>query len=66
MSAQLLKRLASVKSRMEPDEVTIINPRQPGAGFTDDTWPAECARRLAAAKARGERIIEIQPARLHE
>jgi hypothetical protein len=60
MSATLLRRIKAIKARLHPDEFTIYWNLYPEEGFDLDTWPAEIERRLAEAKARGERVIEIK------
>lgn len=60
MSAALLRRIKAVKAKIEPDECTVYWNDKPDEGFDPDTWPAEIERRLAEARARGERVIEIK------
>ena len=60
MSAALLRRIKAIRAKIDPDEFTVYWNNQPGEGFDLDTWPAEIERRLAEAKARGERVIEIK------
>lgn len=60
MSAALLRRIKAIRSKLDPDEFTIYWNDKPDEGFDPDTWPAEIERRLAEAKARGERVIEIK------
>ena len=60
MSAALLRRIKAIRAKIDPDEFTVYWNNQPDQGFDLDTWPAEIERRLAEAKARGERVIEIK------
>ena len=60
MSAALLRRIKAIRSKLDPDEFTIYWNDKPDEGFDPDTWPAEIERRLAEARARGERVIEIK------
>ena len=60
MSAALLRRIKAIRAKIDPDEVKVYWADKPEQGFDLDTWPAEIERRLAEAKARGERVIEIK------
>lgn len=60
MSAALYRRLDAVETKMRPEDVRVYWGDKPEPGFDLDTWPAEIMHRLAEAKARGERVIEIK------